>query len=561
MTRTVKIEPQGTRVLSDVGHKNITLRELRIIMKSAELTPTAQKIDKLIRRINEGDLRIPAFQRGFVWKQDQILDLLDSIVAEYPIGSVLLWKTSEKLNSTRNLAGYKIPERDESYPVHYALDGQQRLASIYGVFSEEIAQEKDIASYNPNPNIFEISYDFEDDRFVEDASVTNPQGSIKLRELLNVTKLISALKSLDSKYHDQAQALASQFLNYEVPVVTIENRNREDVGIIFERINNTGTKLSALDLMTAWTWTDDFHLLESSNDLLDELEDKGFGSIKHKTLLQIISGIIQNTTINKNILTLPGEEVRDKWERIIECLKKAIDFLATDLKCRHLDFLPFTQQLVPIAKFFDVVTRPSAEQLQALRRYFWTTSFSNRYSTGQTSAKMDSDIEKIIDLSNGNINAFDAYMYSIDTSDLKNTKFSKANPTTRAFLLLMAQSSPLDLTKNQAVDLGVSLAQYNRKEYHHVFPQAFLKTKSVAHDKIFCVMNFCFLPSDSNKAISKKAPSDYFFNLIPGAHFKEILESNLIPLDTSLYKNDNFDVFLDKRASEVISKLDSLITT
>lgn len=41
-------------------------------MKTAELTPTAQKIAKLIKRIDEGDIKIPAFQRGYVWKQNQV---------------------------------------------------------------------------------------------------------------------------------------------------------------------------------------------------------------------------------------------------------------------------------------------------------------------------------------------------------------------------------------------------------------------------------------------------------------------------------------------------------
>jgi len=82
-----------------------------------------------------------------------------------------------------------------------------------------------------------------------------------------------ALETLDAKHHRQAQELASQFLNYEIPFVTIENRSRDDVGTIFERINSTGTKLSALDLMTAWTWTDNFHLLDSCNALLQDLED------------------------------------------------------------------------------------------------------------------------------------------------------------------------------------------------------------------------------------------------------------------------------------------------
>ena len=43
-------------------------------MKSPELSVTPEKIDKLINRINDGDIRIPAFQRGFVWKPNQILE-------------------------------------------------------------------------------------------------------------------------------------------------------------------------------------------------------------------------------------------------------------------------------------------------------------------------------------------------------------------------------------------------------------------------------------------------------------------------------------------------------
>lgn len=527
-------------------------------MKTAEITPTAQKIDKLIKRIDEGDIKIPAFQRGYVWKQEQVLDLLESIVSEYPIGSVLLWKTDEKLNSTRNLAGYKIPERDESYPVNYALDGQQRLASIYGVFSNLIEQEDDVAGYNPNVDIFEVYYDFEKIVFVNKAGVESEENTIHLRKLLDVRTLISALSVLKTEYHGKAQELASQFLNYEVPVVTIENRSRNDVGIIFERINNTGTKLTTLDLMTAWTWTDDFHLLESCNSLLESLEEKGFGNIQHKTLLQIISAVIQDTTVSKNILNLKGGQVRDNWNRLIISIQKAIDFLATDIGCQHIDFLPFTQQLIPIIKFFDLLERPTADQLKVLRQYFWKTSFSNRYSTGQTNAKMDSDIERLKKLVAGHNNSFDDYQYTVTENVLKNTQFSKANPITRAFLLLVAKQNPMDLVKNQKIDIGKSLAQYNRKEYHHVFPQAFLKSKGIAPKDISCVLNFCFLSSDSNKAISKKSPSDYFFNLVPDNDFNNILTSNLLPIKKDIYKNNDFDLFKERRANELLSKLDIL---
>lgn len=527
-------------------------------MKTAEITPTAQKIDKLIKRIDDGDIKIPAFQRGYVWKQEQVIDLLQSIFSEYPVGSVLLWKTDEKLKSTRNIAGYKIPERDESYPVNYALDGQQRLSSIYGVFSGLVEQEEDSSGYNPNLDIFEIYYDFEKNLFLDKEDVKNQDCAIHLRKLLDVTKLIGALQNLKSEYHKSAQELASQFLNYEIPVVTIENRSRDDVGIIFERINNTGTKLSTLDLMTAWTWTDDFHLLEASNALLADLEEKGFGSIMHKTLLQIISAVIQNTTLSKNILNLTGEKVRDNWERICSAIKKAIDFLSTDIGCKNTDFLPFTQQLIPLIKFHDIIDRPSPEQLDALREYFWKTSFSNRYSTGQTNTKMDADIEKIIEVKDGKVKAFEEYKYTVTVSALKNTKFSKGNPITRAFLLLMAQNTPVDLVKNQKIDLGKSLEQYNRKEYHHVFPHAFLKGRGVSHEDIFCVLNFCFLSSDSNKAISKKSPSEYFFNLIPQDQFSTILSSNMLPQNKDIYRTNNYEDFKERRANEVLTRLDQI---
>lgn len=529
-------------------------------MKTAEINPTAQKIDKLIKRIDEGDIKIPAFQRGYVWKQEQVLDLLGSIVSEYPIGSVLLWKTDEKLNSTRNLAGYNIPERNESYPVNYALDGQQRLASIYGVFSSLIEQEEDVTGYNPNADIFEIYFDFKNEIFIDKENVVSDEDSIHLRKLLDVTTLIDALSILKKEYHKKAQALASQFLNYEIPVVTIENRSRDDVGIIFERINNTGTKLSALDLMTAWTWTDNFHLLESCNLLLESLESKGFGNIQHKTLLQIISAVIQDTTVSKNILNLKGDQVRDNWGRVEKSIKRAIDFLATDIGCLHIDFLPFTQQLIPLIKFFDLTDRPTAAQLKVLRQYFWKTSFSNRYSTGQTNSKMDSDIARLKDLISGNDDAFDSYQYTITESALLNAKFSKANPITRAFLLLVAQQTPLDLIKNQKIDIGKSLAQYNRKEYHHVFPQAFLKARGVSHSDIFSVLNFCFLSSDSNKEISKKSPSDYFFSLIPKDDFNDILTSNLLPINKEIYTGNDYEGFKEKRANDILSKLD-LITS
>jgi len=106
-------------------------------MAISEITPSAVKIDKLMARLGDGDIKIPAFQRRFVWKQDQVIQLLDSIFHNYPIGSILLWNSDQKVTATRNVCGFAIPDRPQSYPVNYVLDGQQRLSTIYAVFCQD----------------------------------------------------------------------------------------------------------------------------------------------------------------------------------------------------------------------------------------------------------------------------------------------------------------------------------------------------------------------------------------------------------------------------------------
>lgn len=530
-------------------------------MKKPELNPISLKIDKLISRIDDGEIKIPAFQRGYVWKQNQIIELLESLLRQYPIGSILLWEANEKekLKSTRNIAGYRIPNRGDNWPVNYVLDGQQRLSSIYAVLSENIEQEGSNEKYNPNTDIFEIYYDFSRKCFLPKSEIGNGSGTtILLRNIVNPIKLIDELSALDRKYHADAKTLSSIFLNYEVPVIQIKNRTREEVGLIFERINNTGTKLDILDLMTAWTWTEDFHLLEAIDDLLDELDEKSFGSIDHKLILQVVSGIIIGSTQTSNILRLTGDRVRDNWEGVKDAIRAAVDFLATEIRCANVELLPYHQQLIPLCRFFSKNKRQTVDQIDILKRFFWKTAFSDRYSTGQTTAKLDTDIEFIDKILDYDFDDIKRYKVSVSTDDLIQTQFSKSNPITRACLLLGAQHSPLDLTNARLIDLDTALSSFNRKQYHHVFPNSFLSKKGIQKNKRFSVVNFCYLPADSNKMISSKAPSVYFSTIVPAAKKVEILKSNLLPDSEDIYINDDYDQFLEGRAELLVCAISEL---
>jgi hypothetical protein len=530
-------------------------------MKKPELNPTSLKIDKLISRIDNGEIKIPAFQRGYVWRQNQIIELLESLVKQYPIGSILLWEATEKekLKSTRNIAGYRIPDRGENWPVNYVLDGQQRLSSIYAVLSENIEQEGSKEKYNPNTDIFEIYYDFARKTFLPKSEVVKKSGSlVLLRNIVDPIKLVDELSTLDKQYHTDAKRLSSVFLNYELPIVQIKNRTREEVGVIFERINNTGTKLDILDLMTAWTWTEDFHILDAIDDLLEELDEKSFGSMDHKLVLQIVSGIIIGSTQTGNILRLTGERVRDNWKNVEEAIKGAVDFLSTEIKCSNIEFLPYHQQLIPLCRFFSKNKRQTTEQIEVLKRFFWKTSFSDRYSTGQTTSKLDADIDFIDKVLDYDFTDIEKYRATISTEDLIQAQFSKSNPITRAYLLLSAQFNPLDLTNSRTIDLGDALSAFNRKQYHHVFPNSFLNKRGEPKNKRFSVVNFCYLPANSNRKISNKAPSEYFSSIVPAARKAEILKSNLLPDENVIYENDDYDQFLEKRASLLVHAVSAL---
>ena len=57
---------------------------------STKLATDTAFFSQLIADIKKGEIKIPQFQRKFVWKDGQALALLDSVANRYPIGSILL---------------------------------------------------------------------------------------------------------------------------------------------------------------------------------------------------------------------------------------------------------------------------------------------------------------------------------------------------------------------------------------------------------------------------------------------------------------------------------------
>src|SRR6185436_17058804 len=91
------------------------------------------KISTILDKIDEKQLFVPAFQREYVWKRDDVKQLVDSLIKEYPTGTMLTWETA----SPPELKGaHKYDSKQGS--VRILLDGQQRVTSLYMLIRGEI---------------------------------------------------------------------------------------------------------------------------------------------------------------------------------------------------------------------------------------------------------------------------------------------------------------------------------------------------------------------------------------------------------------------------------------
>jgi len=89
-------------------------------------------------QVEAGRIVLPAMQRPFVWRDDRIARLIDSLLRGFPIGTTLLWKTATMQRFRRfqkdvqSDAGITVDfDSDDSSERYLVLDGQQRLTSLF----------------------------------------------------------------------------------------------------------------------------------------------------------------------------------------------------------------------------------------------------------------------------------------------------------------------------------------------------------------------------------------------------------------------------------------------
>jgi hypothetical protein len=504
-------------------------------------TDTAYLKD-LIADIGKGEIKIPKFQRPFVWRAEQAFDLLDSIASSYPVGSLLFWKTHDKLVAERNIGDFRLPKTDDLTPTTYVLDGQQRLTVVYSCLGAA-----------PDEQGFSAAYDLLGEMFI-DLPAEAPLHVFPLRLTYRTSDFLNYRTALQAHpRHDDLQprldALIDAISRYKIPVVTLKELTVEEVCPIFERINNSGTRLSTYDLMVAATWTRDFNLDDETQLITDALAPKGFGDIDKDTVLKCLSAIRSQSIKKEDVLRLrklPAGEMEDLVARARDSLLRVVDLLATEFGIYSWDFLPYEAFVVALSVVMARGEALTAEQLRRVRMWFWRSAFDERYR-GASEHFVSKDIAALSEFIGDGKSPADTFGPAPTADVFVSTAFRSNNSRSRALVLALASRKPRNLTNGAAIDCAEALSAFNKKQFHHIQPRAHL-ARAEAEGEHNCLANICLLAASENRFVSDADPRVYLPRLLQdhGSEAAAILSCNVMPAMD--YSTASFPAFVDARA-------------
>ncbi|MEA3463543.1 MAG: DUF262 domain-containing protein [Patescibacteria group bacterium] len=155
---------------------------------SLQPKPDSKKYDDLILEIQKGEIKVPKFQRNFVWSIEKTAKLLDSILKGYPIGTFILWNTNKRMNDIKEIGNLPLSELPEGEKIQYVLDGQQRITSLYAAFLGAKIQKEGERKITDYKNIFvDLEKNIDDDEDI--VTSEEPNGLfISLHKILNSLK-------------------------------------------------------------------------------------------------------------------------------------------------------------------------------------------------------------------------------------------------------------------------------------------------------------------------------------------------------------------------------------
>ena len=532
-------------------------------MSNTLFTKVDYSLATLISYIEIGDIGLPDLQRPFVWTDNKVRELFDSIYRGYPIGNFLFW---------RNITGGPNrtigTDQKQKEPSLLVVDGQQRLTSIYAVIKSvpvvraNHTTSKLVVSFNPLTEEFRVSNDIDskDKKFLPDISVlSNSNAYPIIKDYLEIQSDRELSAEETNKVQKSLQRLHDMMSYSFIALEMLPDISDEDVADIFVRINSSGKALNQSDfiltLMSVKCEEGRKRLEAFSqecatpssvvyNDIFQPSPERllrinigfAFKKARLKTIYTLLRGQHEQDAKNKQgQSTVEGEKDVEKvnlfdelmkaqddlfnpqyWNDFIGCIRSS-GFRNAQL-IKNDSALIFAYALYLIGKV-DLDIELAALK-RGVRQWFFMSVLTSRYASSSDS-KTEYDLNRFVGISSDDfLPIIQAECDSVLTDDYWSLSLPNqlAGATPRSALVHAYHASHIALgaTALYSHQLVVDVLDKNKSgvrgpvERHHLFPKAYLASQGITSRKHTDQMaNFAFVEWDDNVKISKSAPMAY----------------------------------------------------
>lgn len=531
------------------------------------------KISAALEKIDEYQLFVPAFQREYVWKREDAKQLIDSLIKEYPTGTMLTWETA----SPPELKGpHKYNEKQGA--VRILLDGQQRITTLYMLVRGTIPPYyttseilNDTRGLYVNVETLELAYysktKMENDprwQNITDIFQRKIRAKDIVRELEKKGETVS--RERDDVMDDNTRAIEN-ILDREFPEQTIPVRAsvREAIDI-FYKVNASGVSLTDAELALAQIsgyWPE---ARDTFKKKLNELAEKGF-VFKLDFIVYVLLGCLYH--LGSEMKKLHDVEndahLRAAWKLLDS---QVLDYVASLMRSHafvdHTEEINSVYALIPITVYcFDKGgSHLNDTEIRKLVKWFYYSQIRTRY-VSQLPQKLDRDLRTIKDSKN----PFDELLAVIEEErrlEITPDEFVGRSISHPLFGLLRWY-----LKSRNAVcfTTGVALRQAMGKKYalenDHIFPYSKLKEQGFGQENR---LKYSLAQELTNRAIltqianrSKSATDAKAYLADVKERFPDSLALQCVPEDPALWEIENYELFLQTRRATLASNLNAFL--
>lgn len=540
----------------------------------------SRSILSILNQIKDEEIVLPAIQREFVWDDQRIKHLLDSLLRGYPIGISLMWKTYHELQYREFQKDYRsgirftFKDNEKGKARCVVLDGQQRLQSlyvaIYGAYEGKELYFNLLCGQDAEDTSAE-KFDFAFSRLdeVNGWNKEEPrQAWVKVRELLQ--KGDEALEGLLSEMTNSLQldtpsvirirrnlrALLEAFKGTNSPLqVSVidenlaeddDNRKSEaDILEIFVRINRGGVQLSRSDLIFSMLKLNWKESAEALPDFVDRINEGNSFRLDNDFVIRCLLTVTDlGVGFNLDALRKPSnvDRLRSNFENCCFAILAAIDFVKDECKVLSSHLIGGSNTLVPFVYYLFHSARHRAphSEVGRMRRAFFLLAFTRvhtRHAESRLNKLINHELRPRAEKGDSSfpVERIAEWIEYWNAPSEIGEELIKWNPN-------------LGLHLVQELNGGAAKYEDNRPEVDHIFPQATLRELGLEEARINHFANFWILAQGRNRNKSDKHPADYFAGVPDGEMRRAVIDKSI--LDFSRY-----DEFLQWRTPLLVNKV------